>query len=177
MQDKKGAVNEGRNGIGSYHKNVWNTITWIDYVLNVLLGRGAYYKIVRIKELEAYREAGGFWEGSYLNKGLTVDVFPKWPLNVFTCFIGLETFGNFFTLLWRTILSLDFHSIHSVRCKSSNVDLISSRDIPVFCVAEVYNDLCYITGVLSWCLYTPRHTCRVIRWWNVNIEYRSWLLN
>jgi hypothetical protein len=95
----------------------------------------------------------------------------------FTCLVGSKVSIYYFTLLCGPILSLNSHSIPSVRYEILNSCLTSTRYSLEFLVVEIYDDMCYVTGVLSWCRYFPGHSCRVLGWWHNSINYWSWRLN
>ena len=120
--------------------------------------------------LELIREGAAYFRGEFI-----YTCFSK-PAT-FTCFLGVKISRNIFALLRRTIFSLNFNLIPGVRYKFFNMDLSSSRYSLVFFTVEIYNDLCYITGVFRCCMYSPRHKCCTFVRCNVNFVYRSWILN
>jgi hypothetical protein len=124
----------------------------------------------------------GHWENSKVhwgkfNKGFKVHTCFTKLICYVTCCIGPKISWKFFALLPITIFSLNFNLILSIRFKSFNNDTSSfSRYSLVFCTVEIYNDLCYITGLLR-CRYTPRHKCCILVWCNAKTVYRSRSLN
>ena len=120
-------------------------------------------------------EGAAYFRGEfYIKKGFTILIHVSANLlATFTCFLGVKISRNVSALLRRTIFSLNINLIPGVRYKFFNNDLSSSIYSLVFFTVEIYNDLCYITGVFRCCTYSPRHTCCTFVWCNVNIVYRS----
>ena len=143
--------------------------------------RKAHQKHVIIIIIELIRDSSEreltISEGSLSKKDLRYLYMFQQTCYTFTCFLGVKISRNFSAFLRRTIFSLNFNLIPGVRYKFFNMDLSSSRYSLVFFTVEIYNDLCYITGVFRCCTYSPRHKCCTFVWCNVNSVYRSWSLN